>query len=257
MSTDWILMFWRFECQGFQTGNEALRRVTVDSLDYVILFFAQPLNLAKACILRKMWKPPITSDLLSDLSGLNKSPKLMDRQHSRRNSQVTLDMTMNDFNSDQFKTRMKQMAAQVNIYLYLNAVLSPELFGAWKLAHICLIKVLLTYLIIAIANQFLAEACYSYSYIHQLVYFTLGKTAWKLSILTANVFFLNFSLFLNRSTPYMVTTANVTVDLCLKASINCDLLPTVELAVYEECQMVGCKFCSLRFLCYFSTWTSQ
>ncbi len=33
-------MFWRFECQDFQTGNEALRRVTVDSLDYVIFFRA-------------------------------------------------------------------------------------------------------------------------------------------------------------------------------------------------------------------------
>ncbi len=50
---------------------------------------------------------------------------------------MTLDMAMNGFNSGQFKPRMKNMAAQVNFYLYLNAVLSPELFGAWKLAHIC------------------------------------------------------------------------------------------------------------------------
>ncbi len=40
---------------------------------------------------------------------------------------------------------MKKMAAQVNSYLYLNAVMLTELFGARKLAHICAIKVLLTY----------------------------------------------------------------------------------------------------------------
>ncbi len=37
------------------------------------------------------------------------------------------------------------MAAQVNSYLYLNAVMFTELFGARKLGHICPIKVLLTY----------------------------------------------------------------------------------------------------------------
>ncbi len=73
----------------------------------------------------------------SDLSGLKKSPKLKGEHHLRRNSQVTLDTAMNDFNSGQFKPRMKNMAVQVNFYLYLNAVLPPELFGAWELAHIC------------------------------------------------------------------------------------------------------------------------
>ncbi len=53
---------------------------------------------------------------------------------------------MNYFNSGQFKVRMKKMAAQVNFYLYPNAFLSSELFGAWKLAHICQIKALLTLL---------------------------------------------------------------------------------------------------------------
>ncbi len=52
---------------------------------------------------------------------------------------------MNSFNSGQFKVRMKKMAAQVNFYLYANAFLSSELFGVWKLAHICQIKALLTY----------------------------------------------------------------------------------------------------------------
>ncbi len=66
----------------------------------------------------------------SDLSGRFKSPKLKDRQHSWRNSQVTLDTAMNNFNSGQPKTRMKEMAALVNFHLHLNAVLSPELFGA-------------------------------------------------------------------------------------------------------------------------------
>ncbi len=35
------------------------------------------------------------------------------------------------------------MAAHVNNYLFLNAFMSPELFGAWKLAPICPIKALL------------------------------------------------------------------------------------------------------------------
>ncbi len=51
-----------------------------------------------------------------------------------------------DFNSDQCKTQMKKVAAQVDFYLHMNAFLSPELFGAWKLALICPIKVFLTYL---------------------------------------------------------------------------------------------------------------
>ncbi len=55
---------------------------------------------------------------------------------------------MNNFNAGQVKTQMKKVAAQVNFkYLYLNAVLSPELFSAWKLAHICPIKVLLAYIL--------------------------------------------------------------------------------------------------------------
>ncbi len=82
----------------------------------------------------------------SDLSGHHKAPKLKDEQHLRRNSQLTLDTTINDFNSGQFKTRMKKMDAQVDFYLNRNAILSHDLFGAWKLAHICPIKVSLTYL---------------------------------------------------------------------------------------------------------------
>ncbi len=60
----------------------------------------------------------------------NKSPKLKDGQHLRRYSQVTIDTAMNDFNSGQFKVRIKKMAAQVNFYLYPNAFLSSELFSA-------------------------------------------------------------------------------------------------------------------------------
>ncbi len=58
-------------------------------------------------------------------------------------SLITLDTAMNHFNSGQFKIRMKEMDAQVNFYLYLNAVLSPELFSAWQSAHVSPIKVLL------------------------------------------------------------------------------------------------------------------
>ncbi len=83
---------------------------------------------------------------ISDLSGLHKSPQLKDEHHFRRNGQLTLDTAMNDFNSGQFKTQMKKMATQVNFYLCLNAFLSLELLGAWKLAHICPIKVLLTFI---------------------------------------------------------------------------------------------------------------
>ncbi len=40
---------------------------------------------------------------------------------------------------------MKTMAAQADFCLYLNAFLSLELFGAWQLAHVYPIKVLITY----------------------------------------------------------------------------------------------------------------
>ncbi len=52
--------------------------------------------------------------------------KLKDGQRLGRSSRVTLDTTMNDFNSGQFKTQMKKMAAQIIFYLFL----SSELFGA-------------------------------------------------------------------------------------------------------------------------------
>ncbi len=94
----------------------------------------------------KMWKPPITR-VQGDFKWTNKSPKLKDGQHARRYSQVTIDTAMNDFNAGQFKARMKKMAAQVNFYLYPNAFLSSELFGAWKLGHIYQIKALVTYLL--------------------------------------------------------------------------------------------------------------
>ncbi len=90
-----------------------------------------------------MRKPPI-SPVPAILNGLKQSPKLKDGQHLRRYSQVTIDTAMNDFNSGQFKVRMKKVAAQVNFYLYPNAFLSSELLGAGKLAHFCQIKALLT-----------------------------------------------------------------------------------------------------------------
>ncbi len=43
---------------------------------------------------------------------------------------IYAEMAMNDFNSGQFKTRMKKMATQVKLYLFLNAFLSPYMFGA-------------------------------------------------------------------------------------------------------------------------------
>ncbi len=75
---------------------------------------------------------------------------------------MTIDTAMNDFNSGQFKVRMEKMTTQVNFYLYPNAFLSSKLFGAWKLAHICQIKALLTtyYLlgiVLLLARTFVAK----------------------------------------------------------------------------------------------------
>ncbi len=83
---------------------------------------------------RKMRKPPITS-VPAILNGLTNRPSWK-TLYLRIYSLVTIDTTMNDFNSGQFKVRMKKMAAQVKFYFYPNAFLSSELFGAWKLALI-------------------------------------------------------------------------------------------------------------------------
>ncbi len=66
----------------------------------------------------------------SDFKWTNKSAKLKDGQHLRRNSHVTIDTALNNFNSGQFKVRMKKMAAQINFDVFPNAFLSSELFGA-------------------------------------------------------------------------------------------------------------------------------
>ncbi len=52
----------------------------------------------------------------SYISNINESPKFKDGQQFWRNSQATLETAMNDFNSDQFKSRMKKMDCQVNFY---------------------------------------------------------------------------------------------------------------------------------------------
>ncbi len=77
-----------------------------------------------------------------------------DGHYLRRNSQENLDTAMSDSNLGKFKARMNNMADQINFYLYLNAALSPELFGAWKLAHIYPVKVLLTYSIVQLKNLY-------------------------------------------------------------------------------------------------------
>ncbi len=80
---------------------------------------------------RKIQKSPITR-----VPAIIRKWKV--EQHLRWNySQVTLDTAINDFNSGQFITSMKKMAAQVELYLCLSAFLCPELFSAWRLAHIC------------------------------------------------------------------------------------------------------------------------
>ncbi len=96
-----------------------------------------------------MQKPADHSRTIS-LSELHKSPQLENGLHLRRYSQVTLETATSDFNSDQFNTRIKKIAAQVS--LYLNAALFNELSDAWKLALFCPIKVLLR---IVSANVFL------------------------------------------------------------------------------------------------------
>ncbi len=45
------------------------------------------------------------------------------------NGQVTLDRAMND-HSGHSKARVKKVTAQVNLYLFLNALLLSALFGA-------------------------------------------------------------------------------------------------------------------------------
>ncbi len=82
---------------------------------------------------------------------------LKDGQHLRRYGQVTINTAMNDFNSGQFKVRMKKMAAEVNFHLYLNAFLSFKLFGVWKLAQICQIKALLTYYLLCCSSTTCSE----------------------------------------------------------------------------------------------------
>ncbi len=81
----------------------------------------------------------------SDFTGLYKSPKWRDGLHYWRKGQVNFDAALTDFNSRQFKTWMKKMAAQVNFCLFRNV------FSVW-LAIWCLkigtnvfIKVVLTY----------------------------------------------------------------------------------------------------------------
>ncbi len=117
------------------------------------------------CVLMRAFRAPAsnakTADCsrTSDLIWLNKSPKLKDGQHLRRNSQVTLDTATKNFSSGQFKIRMKKVAAIVNFYLYLNAFLSPDLLGAWNVAHICPIKALLTDIITAFTRCLFKVIC--------------------------------------------------------------------------------------------------
>ncbi len=108
--------------------------------------FGRGVHFALRCKMRKSADFSCTSNY----KWTNKSPKLKEGQHLRRYSQVTTDTAIDDFNSGQFKVWVKKMAAQVNFYLYPNAFLSSELFGAWKLAHICQIKALLTYLMLMV-----------------------------------------------------------------------------------------------------------
>ncbi len=99
---------------------------------YWITFNSGALSLryfhAKNRNIEKLRKPPITRIVI------------------RRNSEMTLAKALNDYNSGQFKPWMTKMAAQVYFQLYLIAVLSPGLFGDWRLAYICQIKVKLPYL---------------------------------------------------------------------------------------------------------------
>ncbi len=82
----------------------------------------------------------------SDLNGLYKSPKWRDGLRLWNKGQANFDTVLTDFNSRQFKTWTKKMAAQVNFCLFLNV------FSAWleirclKIGTFVLIKVLLTYL---------------------------------------------------------------------------------------------------------------
>ncbi len=89
--------------------------------DLIYLFFARPSNLAVVCI----------------LLDLRDGEQWRDGLHLWSKCQVKFDAALTDFNSRQFKTRMKIMAAHVDFCLFLNASLSCLQFGTWKLALLC------------------------------------------------------------------------------------------------------------------------
>ncbi len=88
--------------------------------------FTQPLNLASVGISR--------SGIESENSPVARLPAilvgLINRTNAETGCQVTFEATQMDCNSCKFKTGMKKMAAQVDICLFLNALLSEN----W---HIC------------------------------------------------------------------------------------------------------------------------
>ncbi len=63
-------------------------------------------------------------------TGLDKSPKWRHGLHLRSKCQMKFDAAPNDFNSCQFKKRMKKITAQVDFCLFLIAFLFCLQFGA-------------------------------------------------------------------------------------------------------------------------------
>ncbi len=74
--------------------------------------------------------------LSSDLTRLNKSHKWSDGLHLWSSIQVDFGIALADFNSGQFKTRLKKMAAHSDFCFFLLAFLYGVLYGAWKLASV-------------------------------------------------------------------------------------------------------------------------
>ncbi len=132
------------------SSSYRLRAGVFDPCIRAVFKFGQRVHFA---LRSKMHRPPISSDL----TGLNKLLKWRGGLNLWSKTQVVLDTALVDFNPGQFKTRAKRMAAQVAFCLSLNAFLSRVQNGTWKLAHVCPIKFLITYLIQFIWRQSCAK----------------------------------------------------------------------------------------------------
>ncbi len=125
----------------FQIKSARTMNATVGKA-FLFFFCAWPLNLANVCILRSGIKKRKSAHCSpsSDLTGLYKSPKWKDGLHLWSKGQMNFGTALTDFNSRQFKTWMKKMAAQVEFCLFLNVFFLSGLHMVPENWHICVNK---------------------------------------------------------------------------------------------------------------------